>query len=71
MVKIQCFDKKNLKLLLLIHSLTVLAENLHKGTSQGCNKFDGSELSNFSKFIAQIPIKMVIFANFGTLTCYK
>ena len=52
--KIQCFDqdfeKKTFKSLLLIHRLTVLAENLHKGTSQECKKFDGSGILNFSFF---------------------
>ena len=39
--------KNTLKSLLVIHCLTVLAENLHKGTSQGCKIFDGSAFLNF------------------------
>ena len=43
--KIQCFDhdfeKKTFKSLLLIHPLTVLAENLLKGTSQECKNLIG------------------------------
>ena len=37
------------ELLLLIHRLTVLAENL-QGTSQECKKFDGSRILNFEFF---------------------
>ena len=42
--------KITFKSLLLIHRLTVLAENLQKGTSQECKKFDGSRILNFSFF---------------------
>ena len=42
--------KTTFKSLLLIDRLTVLAENLHKGTSQECKKFDGSGILNFSLF---------------------
>ena len=62
--------KNTFKSLLFIHSLTVLAENLQKGTSEECKKFDGSGFLNFS-FLAQKPTKMVIFAIFGNLTRYQ
>ena len=59
-----------LKSLLLIHPLTVLAENLHKGTSQGCKKIVGSAFLKFRFFCylwrVKVPkiAKITIFAGF-------
>ena len=44
------FNKKYLKIATPDSLLTVLAENLHKGTSQGCKKFDGGTFLNFRFF---------------------
>ena len=50
--KIQCYDqefeKTIFKMLFLRHGLTVLLENLQKGTYEECNKFNRSVFLNFS-----------------------
>ena len=44
------FEKITFKSLLLLRSLTILLENLYKGTSQGCKKLDRSAFLNFCFF---------------------
>ena len=69
--------KLTLKSLLLLHSLTILLENLHKDTSQGCKKLDRSAFLNFCFFCylhrVKIPKigKMANFAGFCAINNAK
>ena len=69
--------KITFKSLLLLHSLTILLENLLKGTSQGCKKLDRSAFLNFCFFCylqrVKIPkiAKMAIFAGFCAINSAK
>ena len=65
------WKKKNFKSLLLIHRLTVLAENLHKGTSKECKKYVGSGIlnSSFFRYLQPKNLQKWWFSLFLELCC--
>ena len=63
--KYSTFEKNDFQIPPPLHCLTDLLENLDKGTSQECKKFDLSQFLNFSFFALSKAQKLAQFSIFA------